>query len=108
MNALNAADSENGDFALVSSSDGSEVESLMRLLRAQVRQAGVGNLGGAASSHAEAEPGVLDAAAAVGESVTSANTAGSSGIFAAQQVFEGSPKPESLEVRALRQRRIRL
>jgi hypothetical protein len=108
MNALNAADSENGDFALVSSSDGSEVEGLMRLLCAQVRQAGVGNLGGAASYHAEAEPGVLAAAAAVGESVTPANTAGSSGIFAAQQVFEGSSKPESLEVRAPRQRRIRL
>jgi hypothetical protein len=108
MNALNAADSADGDFALVSSSDGSEVECLMQLLRAQVRQAGVANLGGAPASRAEAEPRVLPAEAVVGESVSSVNTAVTSDIFAAQQVFEGGSKPESLEVRALGQCRIRL
>ena len=57
MDALGAPNALDGEFALMNSSDGGDVESLMCLLRSQVRQAGVHSLGSpgtalAAAAHA--------------------------------------------------------
>jgi hypothetical protein len=92
MDAVGGPNALDDEFALMNSSDGGDVESLMCLLRSQVRQAGL---------HSICGPGV--AVAALGEAVDDVHSATGSSVLdptvvVAAPLNASGVKAESLEV----------